>query len=60
VRQWLTTAAAVPGFIGFAVGRTTLWDPLVDYCAKRVSRDTAVGRIATSYRDWVKLFEKAK
>src|SRR5205823_12965540 len=30
VREWLTTAAAVPGFIGFAVGRTTFWDPLVD------------------------------
>ncbi len=25
VRQWLKTAAAVPGFIGFAVGRTSFW-----------------------------------
>ena len=31
VREWLTTAAAVPGFIGFAVGRTSFWDPLVDW-----------------------------
>ena len=30
VREWLGTAAAVPGFIGFAVGRTVFWDPLVD------------------------------
>jgi myo-inositol catabolism protein IolC len=30
VREWLTTAAHTPGFIGFAVGRTTFWDPLVD------------------------------
>ena len=30
VRQWLRTAAGVPGFIGFAVGRTTFWNPLVD------------------------------
>lgn len=29
VRNWLTIAAAVPGFIGFAVGRTSFWDPLV-------------------------------
>ena len=35
VRQWLTTAAGVPGFIGFAVGRTTFWDPLVDYRAEQ-------------------------
>ena len=60
VGQWLTTAAAVPGFIGFAVGRTTFWDPLVDYRAERVTREVAVARIAASYRQWVDLFEKAK
>jgi myo-inositol catabolism protein IolC len=60
VRQWLTTAAAVPGFIGFAVGRTTFWDPLVDYRAQKITRETAVAQIAASYRAWVDLFEKAK
>src|SRR5262249_17606620 len=60
VRQWLTTAAGVPGFIGFAVGRTTFWDPLVDYRANRITRDAAVAQIAASYRAWVDLFEKAK
>ncbi len=29
VEEWLRTAADVPGFIGFAVGRTTFWDPLM-------------------------------
>lgn len=29
VRKWLTTAAGVPGLIGFAVDRTTFWDPFV-------------------------------
>jgi 5-dehydro-2-deoxygluconokinase len=56
----LTTAAAVPGFTGFAVGRTVFWDPLVDYRAKKISRDNAVARIAASYRAFVDLFEKAK
>ena len=60
MRQWLRTAAGVPGFIGFAVGRTTFWDPLVDYRAGRITRDEAVARIAASYREWVDLFEKAK
>jgi 5-dehydro-2-deoxygluconokinase len=60
VRQWLTTAAGVPGFIGFAVGRTTFWASLVDYRAKKISRDTAAGQIAASYREWVDLFEKAR
>jgi 5-dehydro-2-deoxygluconokinase len=60
VRQWLTTAAAVPGFIGFAVGRTTFWDPLVNYRAGKIPRETAVAQIAASYRGWVDLFEKVK
>src|SRR5262249_51449343 len=30
VREWLATAAAVPGYVGFAVGRTTFWDALTD------------------------------
>jgi 5-dehydro-2-deoxygluconokinase len=60
VRQWLTTAAAVPGFIGFAVGRTTFWNPLVEYRANRLSRDAAVSQIAASYREWVNLFERAR
>jgi 5-dehydro-2-deoxygluconokinase len=60
VRLWLSTAAGVPGFIGFAVGRTTFWDSLVDYRAGRLSRDGAVAQIAKSYRGWVDLFEQAK
>lgn len=60
VRQWLSTAAGVPGFIGFAVGRTTFWDPLVEYRAGRLTRDGAVGRIAATYREWVDLFEQAR
>jgi 5-dehydro-2-deoxygluconokinase len=60
VHQWLKTAAAVPGFIGFAVGRTTFWDPLMDYRAGRITRDAAVARIAAFYREWVDLFESAR
>ena len=58
MREWLRTAAAVPGFIGFAVGRTTFWEPLVDYRASRITRDAAVAQIAASYREWVDLFER--
>jgi myo-inositol catabolism protein IolC len=35
VRHWLGTAAEVPGFIGFAVGRTDFWDPLVAWRTRR-------------------------
>jgi 5-dehydro-2-deoxygluconokinase len=60
VREWLATAAAVPGFIGFAVGRTTFWDPLVDMRAKKTSREAAVAEVARRYREWVDIFEKAR
>jgi myo-inositol catabolism protein IolC len=60
VREWLTTAAHTPGFIGFAVGRTTFWDPLVDMRAKKITREAAVTEIARRYREWVDIFEKAR
>jgi 5-dehydro-2-deoxygluconokinase len=60
VRQWLETAAHTPGFIGFAVGRTTFWDPVVDWRAKKVPREAAVAEIARRYREWVDIFEKAR
>jgi myo-inositol catabolism protein IolC len=60
VREWLSIAAAVPGFIGFAVGRTTFWDPCVDFRAGKITRDDAVREIARRYREWVDIFEKAK
>src|SRR6266446_6409500 len=53
VREWLATAAPVPGFIGFAVGRTTFWDPLMDMRAKKTTREAAVSEIARRYREWV-------
>jgi myo-inositol catabolism protein IolC len=60
VREWLTTAAAVPGFIGFAVGRTTFWDPLVDWRAKKTTSEAAATEVARRYREWVAIFEKAR
>ncbi len=59
VREWLKTAAQVPGFIGFAVGRTSFWDPLIDWRAKKTTREGAVAEIARRYREWVDIFDKA-
>ena len=50
---------AVPGFIGFAVGRTTFWDPLVAWRSKKATREQAVAEIAGRYREFVDLFERA-
>ncbi len=60
VYEWLGTAAHVPGFIGFAVGRTTFWDPLISWREKKTTREAAVAEISRRYREWVNVFEKAK
>jgi myo-inositol catabolism protein IolC len=60
VRAWLTTAAAVPGFVGFAVGRTDFWDPLMAWRSGKASREEAVARVAARYREFVDVFEGAK
>ena len=57
VHEWLTTAAAVPGFIGFAVGRTSFWEPLVAWRARQITREQAVNDIVRRYRDFVGTFE---
>ncbi|HVP30572.1 MAG TPA: DUF2090 domain-containing protein [Myxococcota bacterium] len=59
VVEWLGAAAGVPGFIGFAVGRTTFWDALVAWREKKISREEAVKQIAKNYQSWVQIFEKA-
>jgi myo-inositol catabolism protein IolC len=59
VRDWLTTAASVKGFIGFAVGRTDFWDPLVNFRAGKIRREAAVAEIARRYLEFVEIFEHA-
>jgi myo-inositol catabolism protein IolC len=58
VREWLEIAAAVPGFIGFAIGRTVFWDPLVAWRSKQATRDQTVAEIARRYLEFVNLFER--
>jgi len=57
VREWLGVAAGVPGFIGFAIGRTDFWEPLVNWRAKKETREEAVAEIARRYREFVDIFE---
>jgi 5-dehydro-2-deoxygluconokinase len=60
VHEWLATAAKVPGFVGFAVGRTVFWEPLVAWREKKTSQEAAVAEIARRYRTFVDVFEKAR
>ena len=59
VIAWLETAAAVDGFIGFAVGRSSFFDAVADYVAKKATREQAVQRIAQKFLTWSNTFESA-
>ena len=58
VRKWLLTAATVPGFIGFAVGRTIFWEPLIELREGKTTRNETVAEIANRYRKFVAIFEE--
>ena len=49
VVHWLRTGAGVPGYIGFAVGRTIWWDALKRWLGDG-DEDAAVEQIAAVYR----------
>ena len=49
VVAWLRAGAGVPGYVGFAVGRTLWWDELQDWIAGTLSREAAAERIAANY-----------
>jgi myo-inositol catabolism protein IolC len=60
VREWLATAAPVDGFIGFAVGRTVFWEPLVEWRDKKITREAAMKEISSRYQEFVNIFEGAR
>lgn len=60
VTEWLGVAATVPGFVGFAVGRTIFWQPLVDWRAGKITREQAVAATSGRYREYVDIFEKSR
>lgn len=57
VHRWLATAAESPGFIGFAVGRTSFWDSLVSWRARQISREQAVSEIARRFCGYIETFK---
>lgn len=60
VQKWLAVGAKIPGIIGFAVGRTIFWEPLVAHKAGTVNQDETVEKIALNYVDFVRLWQTEK
>jgi myo-inositol catabolism protein IolC len=60
VERWLRLAAPIPGFGGFAVGRTIWWDPLKEFFAGHSRREEATALIAMNYRHFVDVYLDAR
>ncbi|MCW4001366.1 MAG: DUF2090 domain-containing protein [Candidatus Bathyarchaeota archaeon] len=60
VKEWLSVGAKIPGIIGFAVGRTIFWDPLVEFRAGKIDRPAAVQKIAQNYIEFVELWQNER
>jgi myo-inositol catabolism protein IolC len=59
VDHWLTQAAPVDGFVGFAIGRSIWWDPLKAYVDGKIERAQGAQTIATNYLRFVDVYERA-
>jgi myo-inositol catabolism protein IolC len=57
VDHWLRTGAGVPGYIGFAIGRTIWWNPLQEFVDGSATREDASARISANYRRFVEVYE---
>jgi myo-inositol catabolism protein IolC len=59
VAHWLSVAAPVDGYIGFAVGRTIWLDALSEHLAGRLESDAAIEQIAINYRRMIDVYMSA-
>jgi myo-inositol catabolism protein IolC len=56
VDHWLRTGSGVPGYVGFAIGRSIWWDPLKGYVDQTVGRDEASSTISANYRRFIDVY----
>ena len=60
VDHWLSQAAPVDGFVGFAIGRSIWGDALKGFIDGSLDRETAAGQIAENYLRFVRVYEDAE
>jgi myo-inositol catabolism protein IolC len=58
--RWLDVAAPLPGYVGFAIGRSIWWDPLAGHFAGTISADVAQHQIAQNYLGYAHAYLEAQ
>jgi myo-inositol catabolism protein IolC len=59
VVHWLQQGSGVPGYIGFAIGRTIWWDALKAYLNGETDRAAAAKTISENYRRMIDAYSSA-
>jgi myo-inositol catabolism protein IolC len=59
VVHWLKQGSGVPGYVGFAIGRTIWWDALKTYVDGNSSRDEVSATISVNYRRMIDAYNSA-
>lgn len=57
VDHWLRQAAGVPGYVGFAIGRSIWWDPLKAYVDGEIDRADAADKISHNYLRFISVYK---
>jgi myo-inositol catabolism protein IolC len=60
VDHWLRQGAPVPGYVGFAIGRSIWGDPLSGFLDGSVSREGAATRVADNFLRFVEVYQAAE
>jgi myo-inositol catabolism protein IolC len=58
VDHWLRMGSGVPGYIGFAIGRSIWWDPLKAFVDGNLDREEAAKQIAANYRRFIDVYNE--
>jgi 5-dehydro-2-deoxygluconokinase len=58
--RWLTVAAPLPGYVGFAIGRSIWWDPLAGHLAGTLGADEARQQITENYLYFAHAYANAR
>ena len=56
VDHWLKMGSGVPGYIGFAIGRSIWWEPLKAFVDGNLGREEVVKQISANYRRFIDVY----
>jgi myo-inositol catabolism protein IolC len=59
VDHWLRAGAVVPGYQGFAIGRSIFWDAVKGWLDSSLSAADAAASISANYRRFIDVYESA-